>query len=181
MKVKSYLYKGVDYFTEDDVRKAIFEHERIAFGKVDTEEGWLLLGVQYEEKNIEPPLEELKKRKLSAVKESFLNWRKEEATLNSSLGFEVDSTDRANSDVAGLLVAYENNADAEITFRGANNEFHKLTYDQVKTLQREIVENGCFAYEQKWEMDAMVEVALSKEDIDKISTKFYGKNFFKED
>ena len=176
--VVKYTFNGVDYSSEKEVRKAIFDLERKCFSKTPEKnvvEFWEKFNVKYIEE--QEPIETLKHWKFTLIKELFLVWRNNKATLVSSLGFKADSNERANTDVSGLLIAYENNQDALITFRDANNEFRALTYAQVKTLQKEIIENGNFAYEQKWSLDAQVENAKTKEELDAIKVEFVGKNF----
>lgn len=176
--IKKFIYNGIEYTFERDVRKAIYEQEHKVFSKTPDEkpvEFWSSFGVTYIEE--QEPIEMLRSWKSNAIKNAFLIWRSNKATLTSSLGFEADSNERANTDVSGLLVAYENNQEALITFRDANNNFHELTYAQVKTLQKEIIENGNYAYEQKWLFDSQVENATTKEDLDAIKIEFVGKNF----
>ena len=176
--IKKFIYDGFEYNLESDVRKAIYEKERKIFNKAPTEkvvEFWAKFGVVYTEE--QEPIEFFKAKKSLVIKQSFLNWRNNRATLISSLGFKVDSNERANTDVSGLLIAYEDNQDALITFRDADNAFHALTYAQVKTLQKEIIENGNYAYEQKWMLDAQVEKATTKEELEAIEVKFAGKTF----
>lgn len=178
--IKKYLYNGKEYLSSYQVRQAIFEVERKAFPAEPKEskvEFWEELGVTYVEESI--PLETLKNQKLTQIKQAFLVWRSNNATLVSSLGFKADSDERANADVNGLLVAYEDNLDAPITFRDADNEFHSLTYAQVKILQREIIENGNYAYAQKWELEKKIAEANNKEELDSIQIEFEGKNFTK--
>ena len=43
--MQHYLYKGVEYKNERELRKAIFEQERKAFAKCETEEDWAKYGV----------------------------------------------------------------------------------------------------------------------------------------
>lgn len=179
--LKRYEYQGVSYTSEHGIRKALFDSKRIALIKTpadNVEAFWLKHGVTYSEE--EEPIETFKAQKLLVIKQAFLQWRNDRATLFSSLAFKADSNERANTDVSGLLVAYEDNQEALITFRDADNEFHALTYAQVKTLQKEIIENGNHAYSQKWALDAQVESATTKEELDAIEVKFEGKNFFKE-
>ena len=176
--IKKYLYNGKEYTSAYQVRQAIFEAERKAF-PAEPEEGraefWAEHNVTYTEEEI--PLAAWKARKSFAIKQAFLNWRNNQATIVSSLGFKADSNERANTDINGLLVAYESNQDASITFRDADNQFHNLSYDQLKVLQLEIIENGNHAYAQKWAFDAQVESAASEEDLNAIEVKFEGKNF----
>lgn len=175
--IKKYIFNGVEYLSEYDVRQAIFDKERIAFGTPTTAEEWLKLGVKYIEEELVTPLEILKSQKSSQIKQEFLKWREEDATLISSLGFRIDSNERANTDISGLIIAHENEQTTPITFRDADNKFHNLTIEQLKVLQKEIIENGSFAYAQKWAYDAKVEIATSKEVLESITIEFVGKDF----
>ena len=178
---KKYIYNGFEYLSEFEVRKAIKEKDHKIFSKApieNAEDFWTKLGVTIIEE--QEPFEPLKARKAFAIKRAFLDWRNNKATLVSSLGFKADSNERANTDVSGLLIAHENDLYSSITFRDADNEFHSLTYAQVKTLQKEIIENGNYAYEQKWTLDAQVEKAMTKEELDAIKVVFVGKDFTKE-
>lgn len=179
--IKSFIYDGVEYTSEREVREAIFKKERKVFSKAPSEnvaEFWAKFGVNYVEE--QEPIETLRAWKCNAIKNAFLIWRENQATLISSLGFKVDSNERANSDVAGLLVAYEDNQSALITFRDADNKFHELAFAQLKVIQKEIIANGSHAYSQKWAFDAQVEKAMTKEELDAIKVKFEGKNFLEE-
>ncbi len=179
--IKKFIYNGVEYASERDVRKAIFEQEHKIFSKTpgeNVEEFWSKFAVNYIEE--QEPIEKLREWKHNAIKNAFLIWRGDQATLISSLGFKADSNERAMSDVSGLLVAYEDNQGALITFRDADNQFHSLTYEQAKTLQKEIIANGNYAYAQKWAFDAQVGNATTEEELDAIEVKFEGSNFLKE-
>ena len=176
--ITKYIYDGAEYFSEQELRGVIFNANRKVFGiapKENVAEFWKRFGVTYVEE--QEPLEVLKQQKLTVIKRVFLAWRNDHATLTSSLGFNADSTERANMDVNGLLVAYEDARDSLITFRDADNIFRSLNYSQLKTLQKEIIENGSFAYEQKWLLDSQVENAKTKEELDAIQVDFVGKEF----
>lgn len=175
--IKRFEYQGLHFTSERDLRKHLYETKKIALGKTpeNATEFWAKFGVTYVEED--EPIEVFKQQKTLVVKHAFLNWRNHKATLISSLGFKADSNERANTDVSGLLIAYENNQGAPITFRDADNKFHTLSYAQLKVLQLEIIENGNFAYQQKWMFDAKVESATTKEELEAIKIEFVGKNF----
>ena len=175
--IKKYVFDGEEFTTENAVRQAIFKKNRMAFGPAVTSEEWEAVGVTYTEVEEAIPMETLKARKHNDVKRAFLDWRNNSATLVSSMGFLADSNERANTDVSGLLVAYEDKQGELVTFRDANNAFHMLTYSQVKTLQKEIIANGNFAYEQKWQMDSLIDKATSEDELDAIEIAFVGKDF----
>ena len=90
--IEKYKYKGTIYESEKDVRKALYECERIALSKTPAENVksfWANRGIEL---IVEPtPLEPLKEQKRFLVKMAFLNWRNNEATLLSSLVFKADS------------------------------------------------------------------------------------------
>ena len=174
---KKYIFEGNTYTTESAVRNAIFQKQRIAFGIPKDADEWLEYGVTYTEEDDVIDLDALKLRVHNSVKREFLNWRNNTATLVSSLGFVADSNERANTDIAGLLVVYADNQDAGITFRDANNAFHILSYQQLKVLQLEIIANGNFAYEQKWRMDQLVDAATTAEELNAIEIAFEGMDF----
>lgn len=179
--IKTFIYDGVEYASEREVREAIFKKEHKVFSKTPSEnttDFWAKFGVTYVEKAY--PIETLRAWKSTAIKNAFLIWRENQATLISSLGFKADANERAMSDVSGLLVAYEDDQNALITFRDADNEFHELTFAQLKILQKEIIANGNHAYSQKWAFDAQVESATTKDELDAIKVKFVGKNFLEE-
>ena len=160
------------------MRDAIMKQERKVFSHAPSQnetEFWAKHGVTLveEQENIEA----LRVRKMLKIKQSFLAWRSYKATLVSSLGFKVDSNERANTDINGLLVAYENNKDAQIVFRDADNQFHNLSYAQLKVLQLEIIENGNYAYAQKWDLEQKVANASSHEELSAIRVEFLGKDF----
>lgn len=176
--LKQYEYNGIAYASEQDVRKALFESKKIALGKTPSEnvaEFWAKYGVIYTEE--QEPVEFFKQQKSLVIKQAFLDWRNNQATLISSLGFKADSNERAKSDVDGLIDLCENKKVESVTFRDADNSFHELMLSELMTLKLEIIENGNHAYAQKWALDAQVESATTKEELDAIVVKFEGKNF----
>lgn len=172
--IKKYLYNGKEYLSSYQVRQAIFETERKAFpaepedGKV---EFWEKFGVIYTEE--ETPLEDLKAQKLDLLEMSFMQWRNDDATLVSSLGFVADCDERAMIDVNGLVTICSDT----VTFMDANNNPHQLMLEQLKVLQAEIIQSGTLAYQVKWQLRQAIEMAKSKDDIDSIEIKFEPVNF----
>lgn len=180
MVEKKYIYGGVEYRSEREVRKAIFQKERHFLGRTPVEnvtEFWGKHNVVYSETEKQLSLEELKIRKAFEVKQAFLRWRNSSATLISSLGFLADSNERTKSDVESLLDIYEVNPSGSITFRDANNVFHDLSLEDLKLLKKEIINNGLFAYQQKWQFDALIESATSADEIKNIKVEFVGKDY----
>lgn len=68
--MKTYTYKNVTYKSEQEVRKAIFKHERKAFRKVTTAEDWAKFGVVYAE--TEPQLTQAQLARQARLKRNRL-------------------------------------------------------------------------------------------------------------
>lgn len=120
-------------------------------------------------------LKDLKSTKLKEVENKYLEWRENKAVVISSLGFTADSDERANTDVIGLITTFGDNE--SVMFRDADNQYHQLTLEQLKTLQKEIIQNGQYSYQQKWGFESQINSAESEEDLNAISIKYLPKNF----
>ena len=100
--------------------------------------------------------------------------------MKSSLGFEADCDNRANTDVTGLVIAAEAQtvfATTGLIFMDANNVGHPVTLDQLKTLQLEIIASGNVAYQYKWQTREAIEKAQTKEELEAIEIKFTPVDF----
>lgn len=177
--VPNYRYKDVDYTSEWAVRKAIAEIGRVLFSEEPREERkefWAKLGVEYSEIEYVPPeipFDENKPRKLQELERAFLMWRQKDATLISSLGFRIDADERAMIDVNGLVTLAQ-----PAMFMDARNEPHQLTVEQLKTIQKEIIESGNKAYEAKWKIRTQIESATNNEELNKIDVVFTEVDFY---
>lgn len=201
--IKKYQYNGETYTSKYMLRKAIWEHDRTAISipNPETAEGWAALvkskyneeedklietplGIVYtEEPDPEPSLEDLKNSKLSSLESAFLRWYNDGAVVISSLGFTADSDERAITDVTGLVTVEEAKSAEErstVAFMDSSNQPHMLTLDQLKILQLEIIQNGQYAYQQKWSLRTAIEQAEDKEALDAIQIKFEAYDFSKE-
>ena len=174
--IKKYVFNGIEYGSEFEVRQAIFDSERIAFPE-EPEEGkvefWNSFGVTYLEEEI--PLESLKAQKLNLLDLAFLRWRNDEATLVSSLGFTADCDERAMIDVNGLVTICGETQ--TVVFMDADNQAHELSLYKLKTLQSEIIQSGTLAYQTKWQIRQAIESAQSKVELDSIEIKFKPVSF----
>lgn len=168
---KSYVYKGQTYSSEKEVRNAIFADQRLAFmeePESDKKAFWRALGVEYVEEKEDESLEFLKEQKLYELERAFFRWRNDGAYIYSSLGgIKIDADQRAMIDVSGLVVL-----ESSAVFMDAENQPHELTAEQIKLLQREIVEGGNFSYQQKWDFRKQIKSAETKEELEKIEIVF---------
>ena len=127
----------------------------------------------------DPTLEELKAAKKSELDAAFLQWYQQDAIVTSSLGFIADSDERAVTDVSGLIKVSEATGEGTI-FMDADNQPHPLTLEELKLLQLEILQNGQFAYKQKWQIRDAIDAAADAEALEAIEINFVGLDFTKE-
>ena len=127
-----------------------------------------------------PSIDELKNAKLSQLDSAFMSWYEDKATVTTSLGFVADSDARAVTDVSGLIAVSEATpleTRSTVAFMDHENVPHMLSLDQLKTLQLEIIQNGQYAYQQKWALRTAIETANDKESLNAVEIKFVGKDF----
>lgn len=144
--------------------------------KIVRDEG-LRFGV---EKVPEKTIEEVKEQKLFDLEHRFIDWYEKGATVTSSLGFVADSDSRAIMDIGGLVTSVEAQTPenrSTVTFMDHDNIPHKLTLDQLRTLQLEVIQNGQSAYAQKWSLRTQIENAESIKAIQSIDIVFTGLDF----
>lgn len=171
--MQHYLYKGVEYKSERELRKAIFEQERKAFAKCNTPEEWAQHGVDIVV--TEPAIDVLKAQKIALLDHAFMRWRNDGATLVSSLGFKADCDERAMIDVNGLVTVCGESQ--TVVFMDADNQPHELSLEQLKVLQSEIIQSGTLAYQAKWKLRTAIESAENKEALDAIAIRFTPVDF----
>lgn len=115
---------------------------------------------------IEIPFEQLKENKKNWVKTMFNLYYNEYGYCTSSLGFVIDATLRSKNDVQGLIDIGEE----PITFRGYDNVYHEnLTLADMETLKKDICKYGRDLYEKKWLIEAQIDAATTKEELDAIT------------
>ena len=83
---------------------------------------------------------------LNNLKSAFekYNERVNDSSLISSLGFKINSDPRSLENVSALI-----NINKDVEFIDFNNEIHKLSVSELKTLLLEIQKNICNLYKQK--------------------------------
>lgn len=181
MSVKiSYVYKDVSYTSAYQVRQAIFQNERVAFGPAPVEESekadfWKQYGVEYKTEEVIIPFSTKKSAKLRELEERFEQWYTKDAILNSSMGFTIDCDQRAKMDVDGLVQLGE-----PAVFMDAYNELHEVSVEDLKIMQKEIIKAGNAAYAEKWAFRTAIEAAETEEDLNNINIFFKPQTFERE-
>ena len=121
----------------------------------------------------EKSFEELKLDKLNELESSFLTAEKS-GVVKSSLGFDIDATERSNRDINGLIDVLESSSDESKStmFCAADNSFHEVTLDDLKTMKLEVIKYGQELYQKKWTYREMINNATSKKELDNININF---------
>lgn len=92
----------------------------------------------------------------------------------SSAGFVIDATERSNRDIEGLITSMEATSTPETTFCAADNSFHTVTLEQLRTMRLEVIAYGQALYTRKWTLRTAIETAPNVEDVQAVDINFDG-------
>lgn len=129
---------------------------------------------------VTPPLPELeaykeqRKNELNTLHEAA----EKEAHILSSLGFEIDANDRANRDIAGLLITTEEGE--TVNFCDYSNVMRQVTRAQLEVMQKEIIQNAQSLYAQKWYYRSQIDAAESSLALSGLNFTFFYESFYTE-
>ena len=112
----------------------------------------------------ESTIEELKAKKLaeiSAEAHKYSQYECGEMYLTSSKGFRINADGRAQDNIKGLIAL-----GVTCRFKDYDNEFHSgTTVEDLNVMLLECYQNGASLYQQKFEYEARVDTAESREDL----------------
>ncbi len=112
----------------------------------------------------EPSLEELKAKKLaeiSAEAHKHSQYECAEMYLTSSRGFRINADGRAQDNLKGLIAL-----GVTCRFKDYDNEFHDgTTVEDLNLMLLECYQNGAMLYQKKFEYEAMVVNAKSRDEL----------------
>lgn len=126
----------------------------------------LTCGVYYVKGHEKPEstIEELKAKKLaeiSAEAHKYSQYECGEMYLTSSKGFRINADGRAQDNLKGLIAL-----GVTCRFKDYDNEFHPgTTVEDLNLMLLECYKNGASLYQQKFEYEARVDAAESREDL----------------
>ena len=122
----------------------------------------------------EPPtLEEARAVALARLDAAFSAAEASGKTM-SSAGFVIDATERSNRDIEGLIISLEATGAPETTFCAADNSFHTVTLEQLRTMRLEVIRHGQALYARKWELRTAIETAASADAVLAVDINFEG-------
>lgn len=124
-------------------------------------------------------VDELRERMLAELEASSASF---EENLNksmyftSSLGFKVNGDRRTRSNIEDLISMLPNDT-TTVSYRDFNNEDQKLNRVQLQTILKEHLQNGLDLYQQKWQKQAELQAAKTKEDLKAVNLDFTFKDY----
>ena len=127
-----------------------------------------------EEEAAKPPtLEDARATALAKLAAAFAA-AESSGKVMSSAGFVIDATERSNRDIDGLIISMEATSTPETTFCAADNSFHTVTLEQLRTMRLEVIAYGQALYTRKWTLRTAIESAQSVEAVQAVEISFDG-------
>lgn len=126
------------------------------------------------------PFEELKENKLAELKRAANRFEQnvcKDMVITSSLGFPVDADKRSQDNMRGLLDVMSVAKLSTVAYRCADDQMRELSTGKLKTILVEALTNGQNLYTQKWQLEAAINAAENKEQLDAISIEFVMSDF----
>ena len=120
-----------------------------------------------------PTLEEARASALAELADAFAAAEASGKTM-SSAGFIIDATERSNRDIEGLITSMEATGTQETTFCAADNSFHTVTQEQLRSMRLEVIAHGQALYARKWELRTAIETAQSVDAVQAVDINFDG-------
>ncbi len=111
-----------------------------------------------------PTLEELRAKKLRDIQRAFAATETEGHVL-SSLGFEINANERANRDIAGLIIMMTATGQEQTLFCDYNNIMQPVSLENLRTLQMEVIGYGQELYAKKWALRDRAMAATTPEEL----------------
>ena len=89
--------------------------------------------------------------------------------VNSSLGFRVNADRRSQQNIEGLIKVLGEN---KTRFKLYDNNFKDLGVEELKILLTECIQNGLYLYEQKFQMQEILNNMTDVEEIKAFEVEF---------
>ena len=173
---KVFVYKEVEYGSEQELREGIFQATNTALPVVEDDQEWLKYGVsvccvEEEQEEIKRDLHVERQIKKMEVANAFDNVRSSSAScIMSSLGFEVNSNVNSYNNVTMLIDQVEDGG--TVNFRTFANSVVPLNFEQLRIIRKELSNRNSELYAQKWNLEAKIEQACSVEELERIEVMF---------
>lgn len=130
----------------------------------------------------EVPLEKLKEEKLNKLKEIADGFEQnvcKQMQIKSSIGYLMDGDRRSQANIQGLIAVMNAQSLETTAYRCADDVTRNLTISDLQTVYLECLVNGNNLYTQKWQLEAQINAAETKEALEAIEIKFTMMDFTK--
>lgn len=136
-------------------------------GRYMTELGPLPEGAVLEKP--EKPFDVVKRDKLNELNSGLIKARaSSQSSLMSSVGFEINANDTANTNITGLINSMELTSTETAQFMAFDNTLHEVTLSDLKTMQVELALWGQTLYAYKWSVRDQIDAATTTEELNAI-------------
>lgn len=118
------------------------------------------------------PFEEILKEKLHEVSwksDLFEQSKCDKMFVDSSLGFRVNADRRSQQNIDGLIKVLGEN---KTRFKDYDNNFHEIGVEELKILLVECIQNGLYLYEQKFQMEEILNNMTDVEELKNFEVEF---------
>lgn len=156
-------------------------YESIGMTLLDVEQGydgaWYLA-----DKVPVQPIEEIKENKLNELKTKTNAFEQNVCkgmVIKSSLGYLMDADRRSQTNIQGQITIMSAYGLESVAYRCADDVTRNLTMQQLETVYKECLINGQNLYTQKWQMEAAINAAQTKRELEAIDIKFEMTDFSK--
>lgn len=119
-----------------------------------------------------------KLHELSSKASQYQAWNCKDMYITSSLGFAVNS-DQCSQNNISVLIGMLPDDTTTTNFKVYDNTFKALNKPQLKTLLSECAQAGLALYQTKFGLQAAINKATTKEELDAIEIKFEMADFSK--
>ena len=120
-------------------------------------------------------LQNAKYETLSSVSSKYQAWNWSDMYVTSSLGFKVNADQCSQNNISVLIGLLDD--ESTTSFKLYDNTFKVLNKSQLQTLLKECQQNSLALYQQKFEIQAEIAKATTKEELDAIVIDFVNADY----
>lgn len=121
-------------------------------------------------------VEDIKEMRINEVYRKFTEIE-QKAHIKSSLGFTIDANEKANRDIEGLIDVLTAEGYNKVDFRDYDNNFQEVSLTDLETMRLEVIKNGQYIYQQKWEFLRQIEKMDNPTALIALSIEFQNMEF----
>ena len=165
---KKFIYNGSEFFSDRDLRVAVWQNQRLAYGNPQTEEEFAALGIEVKIEifsssslvSIEN-LREKKRKELSLRVNELLD--KKGAKVEKD-GRDFDANRHAFVDISACVTQAETDGENAL-IRDFSNNTVEMSLDDLRDLRLKIAQNISAIRRKKWKLETEINDAETVDDL----------------